>query len=185
MTLNLDIQTCLIYAKHGLVMVDICAKTYDKWSKDVEVVNQKHFFFTLACDLDQTDLDHIHNTQSYGGHLCQVICTSSERCGSYAQEMIFAQQIFHFTLTCDLGHTYWSYMHNTLSTYCEHLCHVFLAWLESLHPSKQFFSHVGTGLPGLNQYYVCSRTEHSDSARRGSKQKPVYHLTHYAPQLKD
>ena len=23
-----------------------------------------------------------------------------------------------------------------------------------LHPSQQFFRHVGTGLPGLNQYYI-------------------------------
>ena len=25
---------------------------------------------------------------------------------------------------------------------------------DSLHPSQQFFSHVGTGLPGLKQYYA-------------------------------
>ena len=37
-------------------------------------------------------------------------------------------------------------------------------WLYSLHPSQQFFSYVGIGLPGLNQYYAgidvfCSRTQ--------------------------
>ena len=36
-------------------------------------------------------------------------------------------------------------------------------------PGQQFFSHVGTGLSGLNQYLAtdkvsCSRTHHSDSA---------------------
>ena len=25
-------------------------------------------------------------------------------------------------------------------------------WFDSLHPSQQFFSYVGMGLPGLNQY---------------------------------
>ena len=25
-------------------------------------------------------------------------------------------------------------------------------WFDSLHPSQQFFSHVRTGFPGLNQY---------------------------------
>ena len=39
----------------------------------------------------------------------------------------------------------------------------------SLRPNQQFFSHVGMGLPGLNQYkeadkVSCSRTQHSDSA---------------------
>ena len=39
--------------------------------------------------------------------------------------------------------------------------------VDSLHLSQQFFSHAGTGLPGLNQYYAVdkmsrSRTQHSD-----------------------
>ena len=25
-------------------------------------------------------------------------------------------------------------------------------WFDYLHPSRKIFSHVGTGLPGLNQY---------------------------------
>ena len=34
---------------------------------------------------------------------------------------------------------------------------------DSLPPGQQFFSHIGAGLPGLNQYYagiivLCSRT---------------------------
>ena len=41
---------------------------------------------------------------------------------------------------------------------------------DSLCPSQQFFSYVGTGLPGLNQYKVrinfsCSRTQRSDAVR--------------------
>ena len=44
----------------------------------------------------------------------------------------------------------------------------FLIWFDSLQPSQQFFSYVGTGLPELNQYLtrinvVCSRTKHSDA----------------------
>ena len=36
-------------------------------------------------------------------------------------------------------------------------------------PSQQFFSHVRTGLPGLNQHFAvnkvsCSRTQHNGSA---------------------
>ena len=31
---------------------------------------------------------------------------------------------------------------------------------DSLHPSKQFFSHVGMGLPGLNQYSVIMLPAH-------------------------
>ena len=27
-------------------------------------------------------------------------------------------------------------------------------WFDSLRPSQQFFSDVGKGLPGLNQYYT-------------------------------
>ena len=43
-------------------------------------------------------------------------------------------------------------------------------WFDSLCPSQQIFSHVGTDLPGLNHYQAvdkvcCSRTQHSDSAR--------------------
>ena len=39
----------------------------------------------------------------------------------------------------------------------------------NLHPSRQFFSHVRTGLPGLNQYKAedkvsCSRTQRSASS---------------------
>ena len=38
-----------------------------------------------------------------------------------------------------------------------------------LRPSQQFFSHVRTGLPGLNRYLEvdkvsCLRAQHSDSA---------------------
>ena len=29
---------------------------------------------------------------------------------------------------------------------------IFARLFDSLHPSQQFFSHVGTGLPGFNQY---------------------------------
>ena len=41
-------------------------------------------------------------------------------------------------------------------------------WFDSLHPSPQIFSYVGTGLPGLNQYQArinlsCSKTQHSDA----------------------
>ena len=43
-----------------------------------------------------------------------------------------------------------------------------LIWYESLHPSRQFFSYVGTGLPRLNQYQArinvtCSSIQHSDA----------------------
>ena len=35
------------------------------------------------------------------------------------------------------------------------LCLPVCLWLfDSLCPSQQFFSYVGTGLPGLNQYYA-------------------------------
>ena len=39
---------------------------------------------------------------------------------------------------------------------------------DSLRPSQQSFSYVGTGLPGLNQYYArinvtCSMTRRSDA----------------------
>ena len=42
------------------------------------------------------------------------------------------------------------------------------ALFDSLRPSQQFFSHVGMGLPGLNQYegedkVSCSRTQRSAS----------------------
>ena len=44
-----------------------------------------------------------------------------------------------------------------------------LHYFNSLHPSEQFFSHVGLGLPGLNQYKAadkvfCSLTQHSNLA---------------------
>ena len=35
-----------------------------------------------------------------------------------------------------------------------HNHHYFFAWFNYLRPSQQFFSHVGTGLPRLNQYLV-------------------------------
>ena len=40
----------------------------------------------------------------------------------------------------------------------------FFFLFDSLHPSQLFFSYVGTGVPGLNQYYArinvsCSRTQ--------------------------
>ena len=64
------------------------------------------FHLTFVCDLDheQTDLGHIHYTSSsYGIHLCKsdmkikgwmwkLFCSSKE----------FSQQIFYFTLACDL-----------------------------------------------------------------------------------
>ena len=31
-------------------------------------------------------------------------------------------------------------------------CVVEFVWFDSLHPSRQFFSYVGMGLPELNQY---------------------------------
>ena len=45
---------------------------------------------------------------------------------------------------------------------------------DSLHPSQQFFSHAGTGLPGLNQYLAqdkvfCSRTQRSASGEAGTR----------------
>ena len=66
---------------------------------------------------------------------------------------------------------------------------------DSLHPSQQFFSHVGTSLPGLNQYEAvdkvsCSRTQPSDStgceARTNNPLIPsltLYQLNHCAPHL--
>ena len=46
--------------------------------------------------------------------------------------------------------------------------HEQFVWFDSLRPSQQLFSYVGTGLPGLNQYEVrinvaCSRKQHSDA----------------------
>ena len=43
---------------------------------------------------------------------------------------------------------------------------VIFVCFDSLCPSQEFFSYVGTGLPGLNQYSArikvsCSRTQHS------------------------
>ena len=43
-----------------------------------------------------------------------------------------------------------------------------LFWFDSFCPDQQLFSHVGMGLPGLNQYLAadkvsCSRTQHSNS----------------------
>ena len=43
------------------------------------------------------------------------------------------------------------------------------AWFDSLHPCQLFFSHVETGLPGLNQYSAadkvsCLRKQHSEIA---------------------
>ena len=38
---------------------------------------------------------------------------------------------------------------------CEKIVYVFFVWsfwFDSLHPSQPLFSHVGTDLPGLNQY---------------------------------
>ena len=44
----------------------------------------------------------------------------------------------------------------------------FLFNFDSLRPGQQSFSYIGTGLPGLNQYYArinvsCSRPQHSDA----------------------
>ena len=53
---------------------------------------------------------------------------------------------------------------NTLNQYT----YLALFCFHSLRPSQQFFSHVGTGLPRLNQYLTAdkvpwSRIQHSDS----------------------
>ena len=50
----------------------------------------------------------------------------------------------------------------------KHSQFVLFVWFDSLRPSQQSFSYVGTGLPGLNQYWErinvsCSRTQRSDS----------------------
>ena len=51
---------------------------------------------------------------------------------------------------------------------CFSLLDVLFVSFDSLQPSQQFFSYVGMGLPGLNQYYkqgiihvFCSRGQHS------------------------
>ena len=46
---------------------------------------------------------------------------------------------------------------------------ILFVWFDSLCLIQQFFSHAGTGFPGLKQYQAadkvsCSRTQHSDSA---------------------
>ena len=56
----------------------------------------------------------------------------------------------------------------TISKDLFHLFVCLFVCFDSLRPSQQFFSHVGTGLPGLNQYLAaaegpCLRTQHSDS----------------------
>ena len=46
-----------------LVMVDVCAKCFDNWSKGGEAMLQKQIFhLNLACDLDlvYTELNHLH-----------------------------------------------------------------------------------------------------------------------------
>ena len=44
----------------------------------------------------------------------------------------------------------------------------FFVWFDSLRPSQQVCSYIGTGLPGSNQYLArinvfCSRTQHSNA----------------------
>ena len=64
------------------------------------------------------------------------------------------------------------------------LCFV---WFESLCPSQQFFSYVGTGLPGLNQYSArinvsYSRTQCSiaDETQTGNPSVSSQALYHWA-----
>ena len=50
---------------------------------------------------------------------------------------------------------------------CIMFCLFGLIWVDPLRPGQHFFSHVRTGLPGLDQYYAAdevsySRTQHSD-----------------------
>ena len=47
---------------------------------------------------------------------------------------------------------------------------IIFVWFDYFCPSQQYFSHVGTGLPGLNQHSAadkvsCSRVQHSAYAR--------------------
>ena len=46
---------------------------------------------------------------------------------------------------------------------------------DALHPSQQFFNHVGTGLHGS-----CLRTQHSDLASGESGSLELYQLNHCA-----
>ena len=63
-------------------------------------------------------------------------------------------------------------------------------WFDSLHPRQQFFSFVGMGLPGLNQYLArinvsCSRTTRQ-WRRLGSNPRPLVSsqaLYHWATAL--
>ena len=58
-------------------------------------------------------------------------------------------------------------------------------WFDYLHPSQQFFSYVGTGLPWLNQYLArinvsCSKTQSSDAGEAQThnpsvSSKALYH----------
>ena len=68
-----------------------------------------------------------------------------------------------------------------------------IVWYDTLHPSQQFYSHVGTCLPGLHEFLAVdkvssSRAQHTDSA--GSEARPsnplipclkLYQLSHCAP----
>ena len=53
---------------------------------------------------------------------------------------------------------------------------------DSLRPSQQSFSYVGTGLPGLNRYQArinvsCSRTQHSDTGEAGTRSPLSFELS--------
>ena len=53
-------------------------------------------------------------------------------------------------------------------TYCLQQSQLLFVCFDSLHPSQQFFIHVRTSLPVMNQYRAadkvsCSKTQHSDS----------------------
>ena len=63
-------------------------------------------------------------------------------------------------------------------------------WFDSLRPSQQFFSYVGMGLPGLNQYFARinvsrSRTQHSDAGEARNRGPSVLSqaLCHWATVL--
>ena len=43
-----------------------------------------------------------------------------------------------------------AYLRTILYTIYKNICFVLLVWFDTLRPSQQFFSYVGTGLPGLN-----------------------------------
>ena len=74
-----------------------------------------------------------------------------------------------------------SWIHIIFYTACLFVC------FDSLHASKQFFSHVRMGLPGLNQYLKaaesCSRTQHRNfaSSEASTSNPSIHNLTFYQP----